>query len=447
MGMIQIHQSIPKPFAPLLMPSVRKVVEESGRSSGKSTTNETVAIGKMLENRRNNIWYCRAEKGDVRPSIFNSFYSTILSMGVEEYFECKLSPMEITCTLTGAKCYFSGINGKTRDDLNTTKGFVPQGRTLAMFMLDEANEAKSPMHVTAAETTANKFLLDDGKIVYAYNPPPNLGHWAHAYFGKMVENGATRIYTTYKDIWKLLSAATRDEILTMKRDNPQQYKYWYLGQKISLEGLVLYTFNRERNLISLQTFREAAAHRGYQPLYVIYGVDSGIVKDPTAVCAWGVFPDGNLIMLNTFYLDPKEFGEPLPNSYQVQRIQEWYRKFYTEMANYGVVMPGAYHEAWVFDSAVVTQDLMLEFMNRTGFYCKAVDNKSKERDIKRLQNGYFRGVFKILDIPANAPSLREINTFCYDEKNEIPDGQDDHTIDASKYATAHYYYAYMNNFA
>ena len=233
----------------------------------------------------------------------------------------------------------------------------------------------------------------------------------------------------------------------MKRDNPQQYKYWYLGQKISLEGLVLYTFNKERNLISLQTFREAAAHRGYQPLYVIYGVDSGIVKDPTAVCAWGVFPDGNLIILNTFYLDPKEFGEPLPNSYQVQRIQEWYRKFYTEMANYGVVMPGAYHEAWVFDSAVVTQDLMLEFMNRTGFYCKAVDNTSKERDIKRLQNGYFRGVFKILDIPANAPSLREINTFCYDEKNEIPDGQDDHTIDASKYATAHYYYAYMNNFA
>ena len=43
----------------------------------------------------------------------------------------------------------------------------------------------------------------------------------------------------------------------------------------------------------------------------------------------------------------------------------------------------------------------------------------------------------------NEPSLRETETFCYDENNEIPDGQDDHTIDADKYATAHYYYNYM----
>lgn len=443
---MRIRSVVPKPFSPLPDPAVRKVVEESGRSSGKSTTNETVAVAKMMAARENNIWYCRAEKGDVRPSIFNSFYATIQSMGVERFFSAKLSPMEITCTLTGAVCYFSGINGKTRDDLNTTKGFVPQGRTLAMFILDEANEAKSPMHVTAAETTANKFLLPDAKVVYAYNPPPNLGHWAHGYFGRMVGNGATRIYTTYKDIWKLLNEATREEILTMKRENPRQYQYWYLGQKISLEGLVLYTFNKERNLIPLERFKEAVAAKGYQPLYVIYGVDSGVVKDPTAVCAWGIFPDGTLVKLSTFYLDPKEGGEPLPNSYQVERIVEWYRGFYEEMRGYGVALPGPYNEAWIFDSAVVTQDLMLEFANRTGFYSKAVDNKSIERDIKRLQNGYFRGVFKVLDTPSNAPSLREISTFCYDEKNEIPDGQDDHTIDADKYATAHYYYAYMSNF-
>lgn len=443
---MNLNVIIPKPFKPIVSPKVRKAVEESGRSSGKSTTNETIAVSKMLEARKNNIWYCRAEKGDVRTSIFNSFYSTVQEMGVERFFETKLSPMEITCKLTGAKCYFSGINGKTRDDLNTTKGFVPQGKTLTMFILDEANEAKSPMHVKAAETTANKFLLPEGKIVYAYNPPPNLGHWAHSYFGKMVEDGATRIYSTYHDIWKLLKEATREEILSMKRDNPQQYKYWYLGQKISLEGLVLYTFKPERNLVQLDNFRAAVLRNAYQPLYIIYGVDSGVVKDATAVCAWGIFPDGNLIKLSTFYLEPKKIGEPVPNSDQVTRILEWYKNFYAEMRGYGVIMPGPANEAWIFDNAVVTQDLMLEFEKRTGFFLKAVENKSIERDIKRLQNGYFRGVFKILNTPSNAPSLREINTFCYDEKNEIPDGQDDHTIDADKYATAHYYYAYMSNF-
>lgn len=444
--MINIRGAIPKPFSPLLNPNVRKIIEESGRTAGKSTTNETVAVALMMKDRSNNVWYNRAEKGDIRTSIFSSFLATVQSLGLEKSFDFKLNPFEATCKITGAKCYFGGINGKTRDDLNATKGFVPQDRSLAMFILDEANEAKSYQHVRAAETTANKFLKPDGKIVYAYNPPPNLGHWAHSYFGKMVENGAARIYSTYRDIYKLLNPATIDEIETMKRENPQQFKYWYLGQKISLEGLVLYTFSNERNLISLDRFKAAVA-QGYQPLYVIYGVDSGVVKDPTAVCAWGIFPDGNLIKLSTFYLDPKTFGQPLPNSYQVERMTEWYRNFYAEMASYGVILPGAYHEAWVFDSAVVTQDLMLEFANKTGFFCKAVENKSIERDIKRLQNGYFRGVFRILDTPSNAPSIREINTFCYDEKNEIPDGQDDHTIDADKYATAHYYYAYMNNFA
>lgn len=63
MATIQIKGSVPKPFAPLLDPNVRRIIEESGRSSGKSTTNETVAVAKMLQSRRNNIWYCRAEKG------------------------------------------------------------------------------------------------------------------------------------------------------------------------------------------------------------------------------------------------------------------------------------------------------------------------------------------------------------------------------------------------
>jgi PBSX family phage terminase large subunit len=439
---MRVAATIPEKFSALLDANVRKIVEVSGRSSGKSTTNETVAAGLMLRHRSNNIWYCRAEKGDVRPTIYNSFLSTLQFMGIDHLFRTSLSPMEITCLVTGAKCYFGGINGKVANDLNTTKGFTPQDKSLAMFILDEANEAKSSLHVRAAETTANKFLKADGKIIYAYNPPPVRTHWAHRYFGDEIKNGATRIYTTYEDIYQLLKPATIQEIEEMKANNPRQFAYWYMGQMVSLEGLVLYTFKRDRNLFPLENFRRMAAN-GYHPLYVIYGVDSGIVKDATAVCAWGVMPDGILLKLGTFYLNPKDEGEPIPNSMQVRSMKQWYDEFYALMRMHGVMMPGAYNECWVFDSAVVTQDLMFEWQNHTGFYCRAVENKNIERDIKRLQNGYFRGIFRVLDIPMNEPSLRETETFCYDENNEIPDGQDDHTIDADKYATAHYYYNYM----
>lgn len=441
---MRVNPHIPKPFAPLFDPNVRKVVEESGRSSGKSTTNETLAAILMMQSRANNVWYCRAEKNDVRPSIFSSLLATIDALGLTQFFKATLSPMEVTCLATGAKCYFGAVNGKTADDLNATKGFTPRGRTLALFIVDEANEVKSPMHLKAAESTAEKFLLPGSKIIYAYNPPPIRTHWAHRFFKSEIDAGATRIYSTYNDIAALLKPATLAAIEEMKETNHRQYEYWYLGKMVSLEGLVLYTFKRENNLVKWADFVHMV-HTGYYPQYIIYGVDSGVVKDPTAVCAWAVMPDCTLLKLETFYIDPRKEGEPIPNTEQVRRIRSWYMDFYNRFRAMGVVLPGAYNECWVFDSAVVTQDLMFEWRTATGFHSIAVENKSIERDIKRLQNGYFRSIFRILDVPQNAESIREIESFVYDEDNEIPDGQDDHTIDADKYATAHFYYGYMAN--
>ena len=64
---MRVNAVIPAPFSALLDPNVRKVVEESGRSSGKSTTNETLAAILMMQSRANNVWYCRAEKNDGAP--------------------------------------------------------------------------------------------------------------------------------------------------------------------------------------------------------------------------------------------------------------------------------------------------------------------------------------------------------------------------------------------
>ena len=439
---MKVKPIIPAPFAPLLDPKVRKVIEESGRSSGKSTTNETVAAVLMMQSKANNIWMCRAEKNDIRPSVFSSFLATIDALGLSKHFKATLSPMEVTCLVTGAKCYFGAVNGKTADDLNATKGFTPQGRTLAMFIVDEANEVKSPMHLKAAESTAEKFLLPGSKIIYAYNPPPVRTHWAHRYFAAEVAAGAKQIYSTYKDIAQVLKPATLQAIEDMRRVDPRQYAYWYLGQMVSLEGLVLYTFKRERNIVPLASFLDGA-REGLVPQFIIYGVDSGVKKDPTAVCAWAIMPDCTLLKLATFYIDPRKEGEPIPNTEQVRRIRDWYARFYAQFRSLGIALPGPYNECWVFDNAVVTQDLMLEWRTATGFHSIAVENKSIDRDIKRLQNGYFRAIFKILDCPDNAESIREIESFVYDANNEIPEGQDDHTIDADKYATAHFYYGYM----
>lgn len=447
-----INPIIPKPFSPLVDPNVRRIVEESGRSAGKSTTNENVAIALMLSARRNNIWYCRAEKGDIRTSIYNSFIATLNAIGTEDLFTCKLSPMEITCRTTGAKCYFSGINGKTRDDLNATKGFVPQNRTLAMFILDEANEVKSYQHVRAAETTANKFLLPYGKIVYAYNPPVSRKHWANLEFPRMVREGATRIHSTWQDIRRLLNSSTIEEIELMQANDPRHYAYWYGGEIVNLEGRVIWSFDRAKHLLPLGALqRRIGRNIYYQPVQMFYGVDSGVLSDATAISAWALFPDGKLIKLGTFYLDiAKERrmsgANGISHTDQVILMADWRRAFKKRMADYGVIVPGADNERWCFDGAALTQDLMLEWRKTMGAEagsCVAVTNKDIERDNARLVNSYKSGMLEILDVPDNLVSVEEMENFCYDDQNEIPEGQSDHTIDADKYATYEYYYHFL----
>lgn len=79
----------------------------------------------------------------------------------------------------------------------------------------------------------------------------------------------------------------------------------------------------------------------------------------------------------------------------------------------------------------------------TRYNTVAVTNKDIERDNARLVNSYRSGLLYILDLPSNRISVEEMESFAYNEENEIPEGQSDHTIDADKYATHEFYYNYI----
>lgn len=441
---------IPKPFAPLLDPNIRKVVEDSGRITGKSTTNETVAIAKTMQSKYNNTLYMRAEQRDLR-DIFNSTLSTIQALNLDDYFEYKTSPFRIMCKRTGAVIDFRGINGKTADDLTATKGYTPSNgtRTLAMAILDEANEVKCFNHVRAAETTVNRFLIPGSKIVYAYNPPPSRTHWANIEFPNMVRNGATRIYSTWEDIRALLKPETIQDIITTREQDPKHYKFWYEGEIISLKGAVIWSFDRNKHLIPLSAIqRKIRSNIFYQPTAVFYGVDSGITSDATAVCPWALYPDGLLLLLGTMYFDIAEARKKtglkgFSHTDQVLMMREWYVNFRKCMSDYGIVLPSTSCERWCFDGAALTQDLMLEWEKLTHYQTVAVTNKDIDRDNARLVNSFRSGLLGILDLPDNMITVDQLETFSYDDNNNIPEGQPDHTIDASKYATYEFYYDYL----
>ena len=75
----------------------------------------------MLQFKCNNVWYCRAEKGDLRKIGYASLIATIQVMGLDDQFSYSLSPLMIRAK-SGAICYFSGINVQTESDLTQQRG-------------------------------------------------------------------------------------------------------------------------------------------------------------------------------------------------------------------------------------------------------------------------------------------------------------------------------------
>lgn len=424
--------TVPKQYAPLFDPNVGEIVEPSGRCSAKSTSNEIAAISLMAESKYNNIWYCRAETGDIRTTVFSSMISTIQLMGLEKQFAWSLSPYQITCLASGAKCYFSGINGKTDDDLTATKGFTPQYKTLAMCILDEADQTKHYNHITAWESTAVRFLLPHGKTVYAYNPPMSKSHWTAKFFGDKVRNGATRIYATWEDIRSLLNKKTIENIEKFKRDDPEYYKYWYLGESVVFRGMVYPQLNREKHITNIHKLFA----QGDKVSRLILGLDEGTAFDSTCVTALAVMYSGRAVVLDCFENDPVKNGQQSPADQSKALhgfLSELLRKFpflqYTP-------------RQWIFECAEGGQMLKLQFEQDTGEPCMLVGNKSIMGDVKRVRSMLSEGVLLFhCDINVNTEQLIEdMENYVFDEKtNTIKKQQRDDTIDSLEYATKLFY--------
>ena len=431
---------------------IKTFVLSGGRSSGKTKNDEYSNIPLLFEKKRGDIWYCRSEQGDIRMSIFQSMQSTIASMGFtlsdnsRSDFRVSKSPYEITCNKTGNKIQFLAIN----KDINRTKGYEPPSGYLKKVILEEANEPDDESYVIALRSTALRFMDENSKMVFRYNPPPNKRHWANLYYGKLVDGGAIRINSTWQDIAQLLDPSQIANILEFKKSDYKHYAYWYLGEPLDGSGRVIWAFSREKHTIRLSEIqRRLSRDIYYQPVAMFYGVDSGLKKDATAVSAWALYPDGKLVKLSTFYLKIKEYlyetgKRGLTNSEQAQMVSSWHEDFKKRFAEYGIIIPDRTYERWCFDGAAITQDLMLEYEKLIMANCSAVTDKDVERDIERLNNAYMSNKLRILDVEENEPSFREMENFIRDEDNEIPEGQDDHTVDADKYATYGYYYNFLN---
>lgn len=428
---------------------IEEYILESGRVSGKTQHNAIACIHDLISG-VGDIWYCRSEDGDIRGSIFTSCLSTINSMGLTYSnkeslgdFKVSYSPFEIICNSTGNRIQFFAIN----KDINRTKGKEPPTGVLKRVVLEEANEPDEGIYIDALRTTAVRFMRSGSKFIYSFNPPMTKQHWSIEYFNKRERMGAKRIYSNWKDLAEnnLLSPATISDILQTQKNDPEFYRYWYMGEIVNLAGLVYPQFKRETHCVSIFTLMA----NGDRIKELVIGLDEGTVNDSTCATPIAIMSSGRAVVLDLFEYSPTDRtgtqggrGSLAP-SQTAELLYKWFVRLLQTFPN---LQSPNIMKRWIFESAEGGQMLRAQFVMTYGDRgigeTFLVTNKSVWGDIKRVRNMLAEGILLFHMAPnVNTEQLvKDIEAYIIDPKtNDLKKNQREDSIDSLEYATKLYY--------
>lgn len=205
---------------------------KGSRGSKKSKTAAINRIYRIVKYPKANCLCVRRYGNTLRDSIYSDTKWAIHKLGLDSYFNCTVSPMEITYIPTGQKILFRGLD----DGLKITSISVDKG-VLCFVDIEEAYEIteddfnKLDMSIRG-EVPEGYFK----QITLLFNPWSALS-WLKKRFFDAPDND-TFIKTTTWECNEWLDDADRHIFLVMKEKNPRRYKIEGKGEWGIAEGLI-----------------------------------------------------------------------------------------------------------------------------------------------------------------------------------------------------------------
>lgn len=424
---------IPKPFAPLRKSNAElgthRIVIRGGRYSGKTTTPTEEALEGWMTIKGAHIVMARYDDCDFRKTSFAAVKKALMKFKISQLCTIPKRTGDIIFQPNGNIIRFQAIGG----DEHRTKGLEFENGYVHRYIMDEAQELEEEYEVRGAEKTLLRFMGPTTKWIYIYNPPPLRGEFANQYFPRQVHDGrAVEIYSSYKDIYGLLSPEVKQEIEKDRLQDHDYYLYEYMGQVIAAKGLVYPQLRREKHIVNIY---ELFAH-GDRVSELVLGLDEGTCNDSTCVTPLAIMYSGRAVVLDCFENDPLISGQQSP-AQQSRALSDFLRTILERYAFLRMVP-----RRWIFESAEGGQMLRLQFMEDTGEECCLVKNKNVLGDVKRVRSMLSERVLLFhVDNENNTMQLIEdMENYVFDEKtNKIKAQQRDDTIDSLEYATKLYY--------
>lgn len=243
---------------------------KGSRASKKSKTSALWFIVNLMKHPAANLLVVRATYNTLRNSCFTELKWAIARLGVQQYWQINLSPLEMTYLPTGQKIYFRGLD----DPLKVTSITVDVG-VLCWLWIEEAYEIDSEESFDTLDESI-RGQVPDGlfkQITLTFNPW-NEHHWIKKRFFDAPDSDTLAKTTNYL-CNEFLDDADLRVFERMKRDNPRRYQVAGLGNWGMVDGLVY------------ENFREAEFELSDLPdtARSFFGLDFGYTNDPTAFWA------------------------------------------------------------------------------------------------------------------------------------------------------------------
>lgn len=198
-------------------------VFEGGRGGLKSSF-IAFKIAELIKNNPGlHACITRQVAGTLKDSVYAQMKWAIHTLGLDEEFDFKVSPLEIVYKKTGQIVYFRGLDDETK-----LKSIKPPFGYIGILWKEEKDQMKGEVQ----ERSVNQSVLRGGDIAYdfsSYNPPKSKSAWVNK--AKLVPNDKRVIHqSTYLEApaeW--LGQKFLDDAAHLKEVNPEAYDHEYLG--------------------------------------------------------------------------------------------------------------------------------------------------------------------------------------------------------------------------
>lgn len=345
---------------------------KGSRASKKSTTTAMNLIYRIIEYPESNALVVRKTYRTLLDSCFAQLKWAVNRLGVKDYFDFKLSPLEIIYKPTGQKILFRGLD----DPLKVTSVTVDVG-SLCFLWIEEAYEIMSESDFDMLDESIRGEVPKGHfkQITLTFNPW-NERHWIKRRFFDKKDKDTLAITTNYTcNEW--LDRSDLNVFERMKENNPRRYQVAGLGNWGIVDGLIYENF--EERLFTLEEIKDYKT---------VAGLDFGYTNDPTAFFIGFLDKKGSVLYVwDEMYskgLSNKKIYENIKNmGYSKEKItgDSAEPKSIDELKGYGLRIKGAKKgKDSILNGIQWIQDLKIIIHPRCNNFLTEISNYQWDKD-------------------------------------------------------------------